>query len=87
MCVCVVFQEELIEKLYKKADLLKEERTGLQEEIQENDALGRWVSAALFWPLHPADGGLDCRDIKKQANQFYVVFRATLCIKQWLLKG
>ncbi|XP_070198444.1 protein Shroom3-like isoform X4 [Littorina saxatilis] len=40
-------KEELIEKLYKKLDLLKEERTGLQEEIQDNDALGRRVCESV----------------------------------------
>ena len=41
LCACV--QEELIDKLLKKLDLLKEERKGLQEEIVDNEALGKRV--------------------------------------------
>lgn len=36
-------KEELVEKLYKKMDLLKEERTDLQQEITDNDTLGKQV--------------------------------------------
>ncbi|KAK7482945.1 hypothetical protein BaRGS_00025845 [Batillaria attramentaria] len=36
-------KEELVEKLYKKMDLLKEERRELQQEINDNDALGKQV--------------------------------------------
>ncbi|XP_076446554.1 uncharacterized protein LOC143283964 isoform X2 [Babylonia areolata] len=40
-------KEELIEKLMRKLDLLKEERKGLQEEIQEIEDLGRRVCDAV----------------------------------------
>lgn len=42
-CDICLLQEELIEKLYKKLEALKEERKSLQGEIDENNGLGKRV--------------------------------------------
>lgn len=42
-CDICLLQEELIEKLYKKLEALKEERKCLQGEIDENNGLGKRV--------------------------------------------
>ena len=43
------YQEELLEKLHKKLEVLKEGKLSLQQEIADNDLLGTQVSTIPFY--------------------------------------